>query len=237
MPDRPDWKPAIRERMSRLAADGAWEEHVIEEFEQHLEDCYRELRAGGVPEEEARRRALEELETNERLTEELRKLRFPAARPPAVLGDSGGNLMDSLRRDVRYAIRAIRSTPGFALMAIGMLAVGIAGNAAIFSIFDGLFLRPLPFANAERLVDIDETAPKWNLKFVGVSNPDFYAWRERNQTFEKMAFFDTGGGTLVIAGGDAERISAALVTHDLMDVLSLKPALGRNFTPDEVAGR
>jgi len=228
-----DWKPAIRERLARLPADGAWQEHVIEEFEQHLEDCYRELCASGVPEEVARRRALEELETSERLTEELRKMRYPAARPPAVLGDSGGNLMDSLWRDVRYAIRAIRSTPGFALMAIGMLAVGIAGNAAIFSIFDGLFLRPLPFAHSERLVDIDETAPKWNLKFVGVSNPDFFAWREGNQTFEKMAFFDTGGGTMVISGGDAERVSAALVTRDLLDVLSLKPALGRNFTADE----
>lgn len=229
----PDWKPAIRERLARLRADGAWEEHVIEEFEQHLEDCYRELRAGGVPEAEAHRRALEELETNERLAEELRKMRFPVAKPPAALGDSGGNLMDSLWRDVRYAIRALRTTPGFALMAIGMLAVGIAGNAAIFSIFDGLFLRPLPFANSERLVDIDETAPKWNLKFVGVSNPDFHAWRDGNQTFEKMAFFDTGGDTLSVPGGDAERISTAKVTRDLMDVLSLKPALGRNFTAEE----
>ena len=72
-------------------------------------------------------------------------------------------------------------------MAIGMLALGIAGNAAIFSIFNGLFLRPLPFSEPERLIDLDETAPTWNLHYVGVSNPDFYVWRNNNSTFDRTS--------------------------------------------------
>lgn len=140
--------------------------------------------------------------------------------------------MSGLVDDLRIACRTLRTKPAFSLMVIGMLALGIAGNAAIFSIFNGLFLRPLPFAEPERLVDLDETAPKWNLKFVGVSNPDFHAWRRDNQTFEGMAFFD--GRSFNLSGlGVAQRVRGARVTHDLVSVLGLKLALGRNFLPEE----
>jgi predicted permease len=120
----------------------------------------------------------------------------------------------------------------FSLMVVGMLAVGIAGNSAIFSIFNGLFLRPLPFERPDRLVDLDETAPKWNLKYVGVSNPDYAAWRKENRTFESMAFFD--GASFNLSGrGQAQRVRGARVTRDLLDVLRLKPALGRDFLEKE----
>jgi len=113
-----------------------------------------------------------------------------------------------------------------------MLALGIAGNAAIFSIFNGLFLKPLPFQDGERLLDIDETAPKWNLKFVGVAAPDYYNWRKGNSTFGGIACFDTSDFNL--SGlGSAQRVHGAEVTYDLLDVLGLKPALGRNFLPEE----
>jgi putative ABC transport system permease protein len=113
-----------------------------------------------------------------------------------------------------------------------MLALGIAGNAAIFSIFNGLVLRPFPFPEPERLVDLDETAPKWNLKFVGVSNPDFHAWRRDNKTFDGMFFFS--GSSFNLSGhGLAQRVRGARVTHDMVNVLGLKLALGRNFLPEE----
>ena len=76
-------------------------------------------------------------------------------------------------------------------MVIAMLALGIAGAAGVFSMFDCLFLRPLPFAESERLVDVDETAPRWNLTHVGVSNPDICQWKSVNATFEGMDFFRT----------------------------------------------
>src|SRR6267143_163822 len=140
--------------------------------------------------------------------------------------------MSTLAHDLKIALRTIKTKPGFSLMVIGMLALGIAGNAAIFSVFNGLFLRPLPFAEPERLVDLDETAPRWNLKYVGVSNPDYYAWRKQNTTFEGMAFFD--GSSFNLSGlGQAQRIQGARVTYDLVDVLKLKLALGRNFRPEE----
>ena len=66
------------------------------------------------------------------------------------------------------------------------LALGIAGNVVIFSIFNGLLLRPLPFKEPERLVDLNEVAPKWNLEYTGIAYPDFHEWRTQNQTFESM---------------------------------------------------
>ena len=113
-------------------------------------------------------------------------------------------------------------------MVIGMLALGVAGNAAIFSIFDGLFLRPLPFPESERLINLDETAPKWNLHYVGVSQADYYLWRRNNSTFDGMGFF--GGSSFnLFDNGTAQRIEGASVTYDLLNVLKLHPALGRNF--------
>ncbi len=137
-----------------------------------------------------------------------------------------------LNRDLKTASRALLSKPMFSLMVVGMLAVGIAGNSAIFSIFNGLFLRPLPFDEPDRLVDLDETAPKWNLKYVGISNPDFAAWRNDNQTFESMAFFDESSFNLS-GRGQAQRVRGARVTRDMLRVLKLKPALGRDFLDEE----
>jgi putative ABC transport system permease protein len=137
-----------------------------------------------------------------------------------------------LLHDLKIACRTLVSKPMFSLMVIGMLAVGIAGNSAIFSIFNGLFLRPLPFEDPDRLVDLDETAPKWNLKYVGVSNPDYAAWRKGNSTFESMAFFDEVSFNLS-GRGQAQRIRGIKATCGLLNVLKLEPALGRDFIDEE----
>src|SRR6266480_2935755 len=123
--------------------------------------------------------------------------------------------MSTLAHDLKIALRTIKTKPGFSLMVIGMLT--------IFSIFNGLFLRPLPFPEPERLVDLDETAPKWNPKYVGVSNPDYNAWRKQNTTFDGTAFFD--GVNFNLSGlGQAQRIQGARVTYDLVEVLKHKPS-------------
>src|SRR5215471_1667947 len=134
--------------------------------------------------------------------------------------------------DLKLALRNIRTKPLFSSLVIGMLALGIAGNAAIFSIFNSLFLRPLPFAESDRLVDLDETAPQWKLRYVGISGPDLYEWNRSNSTFDSIAFFR--GATYHVADGKAvARINGAQVTRTMLDVLHLKPVLGRNFSPDE----
>jgi putative ABC transport system permease protein len=221
----PDWKDAIHDRLRSMPLDPAREAEIAEELASHLDDRYRELLATATP-AEAERAAAAELET-------LQLPPRPRRDPLPVGSHSGRNFMANLWHDLKVALRMARSRPGFSVAVVCMLAIGIAGNTAIFSIFNGLFLKPLPFPAADRLVDIDETAPRWNLVRTGVSNPDFDAWQKGNSTFEGMAFTHGGGLNLAEEGIPAQRVDYAQVTHNLLSVLGLKPALGRDFLPEE----
>lgn len=134
--------------------------------------------------------------------------------------------------DLKFAFRVLRKTPGFTAIAVFTLAIGIAGNVVIFSIFNGLFLRPLPFKEPARLVNLDEVAPKWNLEYTGVSYIDFVNWRSQNQTFEQMGVWEDASFNLSIKD-NPQRIEAGRATHDLLGTLRIHPVLGRNFSPAE----
>jgi hypothetical protein len=213
----PDWKQAIRERLAPANLDAAPENDVVEELAQHLDDRYQELQAKGITDEECRALASAELDGLDLLSAAVRLPRRPSASGPALgFPNYKRGYVGAPMHDLKTAFRNLRTQPWFSLMVIGMLALGIAGNAAIFSIFNGLFLRSLPFEESNRLIELDETAPKWNLKYVGVSNPDFCEWRKSNSV-----------------DGSAQRVEGAQVTRDMLDVLRLKPMIGRDFRPEE----
>lgn len=134
--------------------------------------------------------------------------------------------------DLRFAIRQLRQSPGFVALAIFILSLGIAANVFVFSLLNGLYLRPLPFRDPARLVDLDETAPRWQLEYTGIAYPDFHAWRAQNRTFQGMGVWSSASFNLS-SQGTTERISGLEVTHDLAEVLGLQPVLGRGFTADE----
>jgi putative ABC transport system permease protein len=230
----PDWSQPVRERLAGLSLDPTREAEIVEELSGHLDTRFRELLSEGAAKEMAARMVLEELETSDALASRLRRARLPARHDrPAVGSGRKGSLMESLWYDFKVAARLISQKPAFSAAVIGMLTLGIAGNVAIFSVFDGLFLRPLPFAEPERLVDIDETAPKWNLVRVGISNPDYDAYLRGNTTFRSMAFYNTGGANLTADDGSVQRIKLATVTQGMMSVFGLKPVIGRDILPEE----
>ncbi|MCK5650221.1 MAG: ABC transporter permease, partial [Gemmatimonadetes bacterium] len=144
--------------------------------------------------------------------------------------------MSTLLQDIRYAVRTLLKQPGYTVIIIGMLGLGIAANTAIFSLFNGLFLRPLPFQESERLVNFDERAPQWELEYTGNNYTDFHPWREENSTFEGMAVWGGSAFNLSLEGV-AERVEGAVVTHDMAEVLGIRPVLGRDINPeDDVPG-
>ena len=140
--------------------------------------------------------------------------------------------MHGLFHSLKRSCRIVVARPWVSLMVVITLALGIAGNAVVFSISNSLFRHSLPFPASDRLVDLDETAPEWNLAHVGVSNPDLYEWRAQNSTFESMAFFRTARYNLSTPNA-TEPILGAQVTREMLDVLRLKPFRGRNFIPCE----
>jgi putative ABC transport system permease protein len=134
--------------------------------------------------------------------------------------------------DVRYAWRSLLRQRGATALVVLMLALGIAANVAVFSLVNGLFLRPFPFPHPERLAYINTAAPKWNLDLVGINYPDFDRWRKDVRLFDAVAMFDIDYFN-VSSGRGADRILGAQVTVDFPRVLGIEPILGRSFTADE----
>lgn len=140
--------------------------------------------------------------------------------------------MDSLVKDLRFALRMLLRNPGFTAVAVLTLALGIGANAAIFNVVNAVLLRPLPYPDPDRLVLVWESTINDRTNIV--SAPNFFDWRRQNRVFENMALFDSAGrGYNLSEGNEPERISGIRVSAGFFDVLGVKPFLGRTFVPDE----
>jgi putative ABC transport system permease protein len=138
--------------------------------------------------------------------------------------------LEHLRSDLRYAARAMRRTPMFALVVILTLALGIGVTTAIFSVVHGVLLKPLPYPQSERLVWLGEATGEAN--GISVTWPNFTSWRSDNRSFESMAAFQFGQLTLT-GRGDARSIRGLIVTSDYFALLGMQPLLGRLFTDQD----
>ncbi len=140
--------------------------------------------------------------------------------------------MRTFWQDLRYGSRMLVKKPGFTLIAVVTLALGIGANTAIFSVVNAVLLRPLPFNEPERLVKVWETRYQLGRARNVVSPADFFDWRARNKVFEHMAAYDTGDYSLT-GGGEPERLRLSRVSPDLFPLLRQQPILGRAFTQEE----
>ena len=132
--------------------------------------------------------------------------------------------------NLRYAARGLRHQPGFALVALATLALGIGANTALFSVLDAVVLRPLPYGEPERLVAVFDTHPAQGRDHESPSPGNFLDWREKSRAFEAMAAWQDGSGTGTLRAGDeAIAIETVKVTPDFFRVLAVPPALGRTF--------
>ena len=134
-------------------------------------------------------------------------------------------------QDLRYGLRLMTRRPGFAAIAVVTLALGIGTTTAIFAIADHVLLRPVPYANPDRLAVIWETSPTIALPVMFASPPNLYEWQQRSKTFSSMGGFQWRDVT--IGGGGPERIRAARVTAGLLPSLGVQPQMGRWFLPEE----
>ena len=140
--------------------------------------------------------------------------------------------IEVLQQDLRYAARTLRKSPGFTIVAALTLALGIGANTAIFSVVDAVILRPLPYPEPARLVELWGNVKRAKVERRGASYPDYVDWRTQSRSFEAMAAFDSG--TMILTGADEpERISAEYVSQPYFDLLGMRPALGRTFRPEE----
>ena len=142
----------------------------------------------------------------------------------------------TILRDVRYALRMLLRNPGFTAVALLTFAVGIGVNTAVFSVFNGVLLRPLPYPGADRITMMwVDNRPQGIKEDIG-SYPNYVDWRARNTSFEHVAAY-TGGAFTLTGADEPERIPGARTTANFHDVMGLKPVLGRLYTEEhEKAG-
>lgn len=138
-------------------------------------------------------------------------------------------------QDIRYAVRMLVRNPGFALVAVLALALGIGPNSAIFSVVSAVLLRPLPIRDPDRVVSVWETNAKIGLPQIPASEANYLDWKQQSQAFEQMAtaFALPEYGLNVAAGREPERVPAGKASAAFFDVLGVKPVLGRGFLPEE----
>ena len=198
---------------------------VDDELAFHLESRVRDLVAQeGLSEEEAGARALAEFGDVERAGRELRRETRRAERGLRV-----GAMLDRVVRDMRFGARRLRRRPLFTVAAAVTLALGIGATTAIFSVIDGVLLRPLPYTDSERIVALWHASPGIGVERTNISTGTFFNYLEENRTLEDLALWDNVQVT-VTGLDEPERLDGLLVTSRFLPLFGVRPAAGRFFT-------
>ena len=201
------------------------DDDLDEEIRSQLELMTDEKIKAGLSPDEARRAAKIELGGVEQLKEHVREVR-------------AGAWLDSLVRDIRFALRMLRKNPLFTAVAVLTLALGIGANTAIFSVVDGILLRSLPYAQSTQLYAIHEFVPQLSAygPTLPVNGGNFLDWQEESHAFSGMSLIDAEGSSL-LGLGQPQWLYGAAVTPDFFSVVGVQPLMGRAFSAeDEVAG-
>jgi predicted permease len=224
-----DWKTRIR---SALIARGVEpDDDVVEELSQHGRAMYESARAEGLEQGEAEQRVLAQIERWRQEADVLRHRRrsvISPVPPPASSTSSSAGVF----QDAKYAFRVLRRQPRFALLAVLTMALGIGTTTVLFSVTYGVLVKPLPWADADRLVVLKETRGGNAPRFGSFSNAAYIAWREGASTVEEIAAWFPQ--TVTLSGvGDAERIRITNASASLFSVLGIRPLLGSLFREDD----
>lgn len=216
------WLDAMREWLRALFLKAQEERELDEELRFHLERAEAEKVRRGMSRSEAARAARLEIGGVESVKERVR-------------GERGTRWLEDLGKDLVFGLRTLRRSPAFAAAAILTLALGIGGNIAMFSIFDGVLLRPLPYPGADRLVLIWTTIADRGMDRSLSSPHDVDDWRAGNRTFDEITAFSTRSAKL--SGGEQpEMIRLAQVVPGFFRTMGVPPVLGRGFLDAERDG-
>ncbi len=139
--------------------------------------------------------------------------------------------------EIRRVVRRLVRSPGFTAVTLLTIAIGVGANSAVFSVVNGVLLKPLPYPDPEALIGVWQTAPKLNIENLNASPSDYFTFREENRTFQEFGLWN--GGSVAVTGRDApEQLRCIYLTDGTLKALGVRPALGRWFTAeDDQAGK
>src|SRR5499427_116158 len=206
-------------RLRALLFRRRMDEELQEELQFHIQMQARKNRGVEVDPTEAMRLARLQFGSCVCATEECREQR-------------GISSIEIFAKDVRFAFRMLRKSPGFTAVALLTLALGIGANTSIFSVVSAVMLRPLPYANPGQLIFVPEAKPEAGISGLGMSYPTFVELRDGNRVFSAIA--GLGGHALVLTGyGEPSEVSTVVVTSEFFTVLAAQPLLGRVFISED----
>jgi putative ABC transport system permease protein len=221
-----NFRQYVREHLPRLNVPPERETEIVEELAVQLETTYERAKANGSNDADAVQRALAEIPDWQALAKTLARIERPPT-PSPVAGAGSGGVMTGVAQDLRYAVRALKRAPGFAAVSILTVALGIAATTIVYSIVDGILLRPLPIHDPDRVMLARETSPDGS--DMSLAWPNYQDWRTRQTSFESLALWR--GLTANLTGIDQpRRLNVRHVTWDLLSTLGVAPLLGRDFT-------
>jgi putative ABC transport system permease protein len=230
----PNWKQIAREHLAVLRLPPKREIEIVEELALHLEAAYEDALTEGLSEAEAEARTMESYDW--RLLEcELSRAEQPLAaralQPSLELIErKGGMRMESLMQDLRFGARTLVKNPGFTLIAVLTLALGIGANTAIFSVVNTVLLRSLPYKDSEQLVAVWEG--QTNANQVMFSPAEFLDYQTQNQSFTEMAAYRLMYLTLT-GQGEPEQLDGMIVSANFFSLLGVPAERGRIFQPED----
>ena len=213
------WLAQLRAALRSIVRSRGAERDLDEEMQHHLDLEIEERRKAGLSPEAARYAALRAMGAIEKSKEECRDERR-------------GLLVREFLRDLRYAGRALRRSPGFAMLAVAIMAVGIGANTAVFSVVNGVLLKSLPYPGADQIVVLRTAALTTGQINPLVALANFSDWRAQSSSFDAMATY-RGGEAPVTPGDTAEFARLSNVDVQLFRVLRIDPIVGRTFTADD----
>ncbi|HEV2710904.1 MAG TPA: ABC transporter permease [Edaphobacter sp.] len=187
-------------------------------IQEHLEEKIDELMEEGMSRTQAEGTARREFGNVMRIEERSRE----AWQWPTI---------ESVLFDVKFSLRQFRKSPGFSLAVVIIMALGIGATTTVFSIVDAVVLRPLPYVQPQRLVEVKSSQEK-HFESSDVSYPDFFDWRAQNHSFDHLVSYHDASFTLT-GVSHALLLNGEIVSWDLLPMLGISPELGRGFTPDE----
>jgi len=192
---------------------------LVREIDLHIAEETEENIARGMPPEEARRRAFVKFGNPERVREDLWQ-------------QNTSIFIDSLWRDLKYAARTLARAPGFSVVSVLVMTLGIGANVALFTIVHSVLLKPLPFQEPAQLIRVYERGAEDDVENRGIAGGVFSAWQTQSRSFSNFALLGAGlGYSLSEAGGQLpEKVTFGVCSWNLFPTLGVEPALGRGFT-------
>jgi hypothetical protein len=202
-----------------LARRKAADRDIVDELSHYLEESEADFTAKGLSATEARRTARAQMGSRVAAHEQIRSYGWE-------------NAIDAFFADLRYSVRRLRGNPGFAAVSVLTLALGIGAGAAIFTVIDGVLLKPLPYPHSEQLVALRHTAPGLKIDDMNLAASLYFTYSEHNRVFQGVGMWSDDSWT-VTGRGQPEQAPGLSATHAFLSTLGIQPQFGRGFSPTD----